>query len=114
MKLSAFAASCVLFLTLATGSLELQAQDKNPEYLIESTNLKELKKYKWKEVKRYFKDFDKKQQISLRVKFNNAIPDPEKKGKIEELNIAVSAEARNADNLIDKMKVIIDELSAKF
>lgn len=103
----------ILFvLTLATTSV--LAQDKSPDYLIESVDLKELKTYKWKQVTKYFKDFDKKQKVTIRVTYTDPLADTERKGKIDNFDISVSGEAREAKELTQKMENILATLTSKF
>ncbi|WP_157962178.1 hypothetical protein [Winogradskyella aurantiaca] len=106
--------SLICFTTLAMVPQGLEAQEKSKEYLIESSNLKELKKYKWKDVHKYFKSFNKKDEVVLRVKYENPAAEPEKKGQVDNFDISVSGEARNIKDLTTKMENLIEILSSRF
>lgn len=114
MKIKRIITGLVLLISLTGFNNSLDAQEKSAEYLVEATSIKELKKYKWKEVSKYFKDFDKKENITIRIKFTNADSDPEKKGKLENFDISLSGEARRAKDLTDKMKNLVEGLINKF
>jgi len=108
------ALSLIFLMSITLMSQELVAQDKSNEFLIESSNLKELKKYKWKEVHKYFKSFNKKDEVIVRVKYVNPDDELEKKGKVDNFDISVSGEARNIKDLTAKMEGLIAVLSGRF
>mgnify|MGYP003562838776 CR=1 FL=1 len=114
MKTTSLLGSFLLLAMMSLVSPSVYAQDKSSEFLIESSSLKELKKYKWKEVTKYFKDFDKKEIVSVRVKYTNTAEKQDTKGQIADFNIAVSGEARHAKDLTQKMESILELLTGKF
>ena len=112
MHKSALLSVILLLLTLSTTNV--LAQEKSSEYLIESVDLKELKKYKWKEVTKYFKDFDKKEKVTIRVKYSDPLAETERKGKVDNFDISVSGEAREAKALTQKIETLITTLTNNF
>ena len=112
MRLKTILPIMLLVLTLST--THNYAQEKSSEYLIESVDLKELKKYKWKEVTKYFKDFDKKEKVTIRVKYSDPLAETERKGKVDNFDISVSGEARETKALTQKIETIITTLTNTF
>ena len=112
MRLKTILPFMLLVLTLST--THNYAQGKSSEYLIESVDLKELKKYKWTEGTKYFKDFDKKEKVTIRVKYSDPLAETERRGKVDNFDISVSGEAREAKALTQKIETIITTLTNTF
>ena len=109
MRLKTILPFILVVLTLST--THNYAQEKSSEYLIESVDLKELNKYKWKEVAEYFKDFDKKEKITIRMKYSDPLAETERKGKVDNFDTSVSGKARKAKALTQKIETIITTLT---